>query len=193
VAAIRTVAPGTRACRHRPVLVAILVAIAPAAPRPSGGLALLLGTAVAWRLLEPHASAVLRDVTGARPGGASEEPTCSRPTAGLALLATTLLAAWRRPPSRTDDGTPIAATRVVSAVAVGAVGLGPLLGFVAWRVVTPDDVHGWALGAGLLAGGLGALWFVGDAGFSRLVSRPWLAAALAAAWAIATLALFLLA
>jgi hypothetical protein len=162
---------------------------------PRGGTVILLAVGLAWRLVEPRLWAVLGGVLGSRidgliVGGSDLLETYTPLLVGTATFA---LAVWRRPPRRTADGRPILGTRAVNWLAASAILLGPPLGLFAWLVFAPGDIYGRPLGVGLLVGGFGLLLFTSYSGFWRLVTRPLLAAALAASWSVAALALLLLA
>ena len=162
---------------------------------PRGAIVLLLGLGLAWRSIEPRLWALLfgffsTRVDGRSIGGADLLQVY---TPLLVIAASFALAAWRRPPARTNDGRPILATRAVNRIAVPAILLGPPLGLVAWLWLAGGDVYGRPLGVGLLVGSLGLLVFTAYSAFHRLLGRPALAAVLAAAWSVAAVALFLFA
>jgi hypothetical protein len=159
---------------------------------PRAAIVALLVLAPGWRLTEPWLQGVVRPWFGAAGGtlvGGADVIETYTPL--LVLAASFALAVWLRPPGRTPDGGRVLATRVVNRVALPAILLGPPLGLVAWLGFAPGDVYGRPLSVGLLVGGAGLLTFIGYAGMYRLASRPGVAAALGAAWALVTLALFL--
>jgi hypothetical protein len=156
---------------------------------------LLLGLGLAWRFVVGPLWTVLGGVLSSRVDGrlVGGGDLLWTYTPILVVTASLALAAWRRPPGRTPDGHPIQATRVVTRLALPAIVLGPLVGFIAWLWLASRDVYGRPLGVGLLVGGLGLLLFIAYSGFYRLVGRPVLAAVLAAVWSVAVIGLFLLA
>lgn len=161
---------------------------------PRAAIALFLGLALVWRFVARPLWMLLGGVISSRTTyGFSGGDLIETYAPILVVAASLALAVWRRPPGRTTDGHPILATRVVNRLAAPAILVGPLLGLIAWQTLTPGDVYGRLLGAGVLVGGLGMLVFVGYSGFFRLGGRPAFAAILAAVWSVAVLSVFLLA